>query len=213
MWSEGGFTEAVGDAVLLGPTSEVVLGFVVASPLVLLNMFAAAMVLAFFFRLSVSRLPPLAAASAMGYGFSCFEPLTLCEQWYRRGVLPDKGGLLTRVKVQSSRVGWRFLGNMLRASGTQPGVCNESSLHARDAQTTSGCLSVFERITNGAAHLHSATPLLSHSLRKAPLPLATTFFQILLGVVQVLDDGKTRGSVRPVPVPSRVFQRRSRGQG
>ena len=57
----------------------------------------------------------------MGYGFSCFEPLTLCEQWYRRGVLPDKGGFLTGVKVQSSRVGWHFTGDMLRALGTQPG--------------------------------------------------------------------------------------------
>ena len=72
MWSEGGFTEAVGDAVLLGPTSEVVLGFVMASPLTLLNMFAAGMVLAFFFRFVSFPAPATGRCLSHGLWFLLF---------------------------------------------------------------------------------------------------------------------------------------------
>ena len=100
----------------------------------------------------------------MGYGFSCFEPLKLCEQWYRRGVLPDKGGLLTRVKVQSSRVGWRFLGNMLRASGTQPGGLQ------RIVPARSGCQDHFWLFVGIREDHERSCPLaLCHSVT-VPLP-------------------------------------------
>ena len=127
----------------------------------------------------------------MGYGFSCFEPLTLCEQWYRRGVLPGKGGLLTGVKVQSSRPDWHFIGNMLHF-WLFVGIRKD---HERSCPLAL-CHSVTVRLPSQSAS-----------------SLGNYIFQILLGVVQVLDDGKTRGSVRPVPVLGRVFQRRSRGQG
>ena len=149
----------------------------------------------------------------MGYGFSCFEPLTLCEQWYRRGVLPDKGGLLTGVKVQSSRLGWHFTGNMLRALGTQPGGLQ------RIVPARSGCQNHFWMFVGIRKDHERSCPLaLCHSVTvqlpsQSASSLGNIFFQILLGVVQVLDGGKTRGSVRPVPEPGRVFQRRSDGQG
>ena len=88
--------------------------------------------------------------------------LVLNHSRSRREVLPDKGGLLTGVKVQSSRLGWRFTGNMLRAFGTQPGGLQ------RIVPSHSGCQNHFWMFVGYSIGSRTELPTCTLPLRYCP---------------------------------------------